>query len=61
MTKTKIQMRQNLGEENKNYQENNNENDQNNINSAPSNQKQVHRRAPVFVEVNNNEKINLLT
>ena len=54
-------MRQNLGEENKNYQEMNNENDQNHINSAPKgpstcNQNQVHRKAPVFVEVNNDEK-----
>ena len=51
-------MRQNLGEENKKYQEINNENDQNHINLAPStcNQNQVHLRAPVFVEVNNDEK-----
>ena len=59
-----IQMRQNLGEEYKNYQEMNNENDQNYINSAPSTcyQNQVYRRAPVFVEVNNDEKkMNLLT
>ena len=51
-----IQMRQNLGEENKNYQVINNENDQNHINSTPSNHMQVHRRAPVFVEVKNDEK-----
>ena len=53
-----IQIRQNLGEGYKNYQKMNNENDQNYINSAPStcNQNQVHRRAPVFVEVNNDDK-----
>ena len=53
-----IQMRQNLVEGNKNYQEMNNVNDQNHINSAPStcNQNQVHQRAPVFVEVNNDER-----
>ena len=58
-----IKMRQDLGEEYKNYQEMNNDNDQNYINSAPStcNQNQVHRRAPVFIEVNNDEKMNLLT
>ena len=56
-----IQMRQNLGEENKKYHEINNENDQNHINSAPSNQKQVHRTAQVFVEVNNNENMNLFS
>ena len=52
-----IQMRQNLCEV-KNYQEIKNENDQNHINSAPSTciQNQVHRRIPVFVEVNNDEK-----
>ena len=57
-----IQMRQKLCEV-KNYQEIKNENDQNHINSAPStcNQYQVHRRTPVFVEVNNDEKMNLLT
>ena len=54
-------MRQSQGEENKNYQEINNENDQKHINSAPSYQRQVHRRTPVFVGVNNDKKKNLLT
>ena len=39
-----------------NYQETDNENEHNHINSAPSNQNQIHRRDPVFIEVNNDKK-----